>query len=183
MSAMKVSGDNKLIVEAARLGSRKAFGLLVEHHQEAVRRFFLSQTLGDQALSDDLAQETFVKAWTHMGQFRGASSVRTWLLRIAYNVLYDYHRGFRPTEDLTSPQTRARAEAAPEAGLLIDLKEALAVLNASERLCVTLQLMEGESIEHIADITGLNEGTVKSQLSRGKQKLAEWLRKNGYERE
>ena len=57
------------------------------------------------------------------------------------------------------------------------------MLNASERLCVTLQLMEGESIEHIANITGLNEGTVKSQLSRGKQKLAEWLRKNGYERE
>jgi len=160
---MKVSGDNKIIIEAARLGSRKAFGLLVEHHQEAVRRFFLSQTLGNKALSDDLAQETFVKAWTHISKFRGEASVQTWLLRIAYNVLYDYHRGYKPTEDLTSPQTRDREESAPEAGLLMDLKEALAVLNDSERLCITLQLMEGESIEHIADITGLNEGTVKSQ--------------------
>lgn len=180
---MKVSGDNKIIVEAARLGSRKAFGLLVEHHQEAVRRFFLSQTLGNKALSDDLAQETFVKAWTHISKFRGEASVQTWLLRIAYNVLYDYHRGYKPTEDLTSPQTRDREESAPEAGLLMDLKEALAVLNDSERLCITLQLMEGESIEHIADITGLNEGTVKSQLSRGKQKVAQWLKENGYERE
>lgn len=180
---MKVSGDNKIIVEAAKLGSRKAFGLLVKCHQETVRRFFLSQTLGNKALSDDLAQETFVKAWTHISKFRGEASVQTWLLRIAYNVLYDYHRGYKPTEDLTSPQTRDREESAPEAGLLMDLKEALAVLNDSERLCITLQLMEGESIEHIADITGLNEGTVKSQLSRGKQKVAQWLKENGYERE
>ncbi|MDD6438486.1 MAG: RNA polymerase sigma factor [Prevotella sp.] len=180
---MKVRGDNKIIVEAAKLGSRKAFGLLVKCHQEAVRRFFLSQTLGNKALSDDLAQETFVKAWTHISKFRGEASVQTWLLRIAYNVLYDYHRGYKPTEDLTSPQTRDREESAPEAGLLMDLKEALAVLNDSERLCITLQLMEGESIEHIADITGLNEGTVKSQLSRGKQKVAQWLKENGYERE
>ena len=180
---MKVSGDNKIIVEAAKLGSRKAFGLLVKCHQEAVRRFFLSQTLGNKALSDDLAQETFVKAWTHISKFRGEASVQTWLLRIAYNVLYDYHRGYKPTEDLTSPQTRDCEESAPEAGLLMDLKEALAVLNDSERLCITLQLMEGESIEHIADITGLNEGTVKSQLSRGKQKVAQWLKENGYERE
>ena len=43
--------------------------------------------------------------------------------------------------------------------------------------------MEGESIEHIADITGLNEGTVKSQLPIGKQKVAQWLKENGYERE
>lgn len=180
---MKVRGDNKIIVEAAKLGSRKAFGLLVKCHQEAVRRFFLSQTLGNKALSDDLAQETFVKAWTHISKFRGEASVQTWLLRIAYNVLYDYHRGYKPTEDLTSPQIRDCEESAPEAGLLMDLKEALAVLNDSERLCITLQLMEGESIEHIADITGLNEGTVKSQLSRGKQKVAQWLKENGYERE
>ena len=54
------------------------------------------------------------------------------------------------------------------------------MLSVSERTCITLQLMEGQPIEHIADITGLAQGTVKSHLFRGKQKLADYLRKNGY---
>lgn len=62
----------------------------------------------------------------------------------------------------------------------MDIYNALALLSENERLCVTLQLMEGESLEKIEEITGMAQGTVKSHLFRGKQKLATFLRKHGY---
>ena len=73
-------------------GNKRAFDQIVREYQSPVRRFFLNQTLGDEMLSDDLAQETFLKAYTHIGQYRGTSSLLTWLTRIAYNVFYDYRR-------------------------------------------------------------------------------------------
>lgn len=62
----------------------------------------------------------------------------------------------------------------------MDIYSAMAMLSDSERTCLTLQLMEGQPIDRIADITGLAQGTVKSHLFRGKQKLGDYLRKNGY---
>ncbi|MBP8757220.1 MAG: RNA polymerase sigma factor, partial [Prevotella sp.] len=50
-----------------------------------------------------------------------------------------------------------------------------------ERSCISLQLIEGQSIDKIAEITGMNQGTVKSHLSRGKQKLTNFLKQNGYD--
>ena len=63
----------------------------------------------------------------------------------------------------------------------MDLYDALRRLNPAERTCITLQLLDGYSIDKIADITGLAQGTVKSHLSRGKVKLATYLKKNGYD--
>ena len=63
----------------------------------------------------------------------------------------------------------------------IDYAKALQALNEQEQICVTLQLNEGQSIDDIAKITGMVAGTVKSNLSRGKHKLKEYLRHNGYE--
>ena len=70
---------------------------------------------------------------------------------------------------------------ASDGHLKMDLQQALSILGGNERTCIILQLMEGQPIEHIAEITGLAEGTVKSHLSRGKQKLATYLRENGYD--
>jgi RNA polymerase sigma-70 factor (ECF subfamily) len=64
----------------------------------------------------------------------------------------------------------------------MDLYAALALLKPDERTCITLQLIDGYDIAGIAKITGLKEGTVKSHLSRGKEKLATYLRQNGYDR-
>jgi len=61
------------------------------------------------------------------------------------------------------------------------LQDALAVLTGNERTCIVLQLMEGQQIDRIAAITGMAEGTIKSHLSRGKKKLAIYLRNNGYD--
>ena len=84
--------DISLATQVAVFGNKRAFDQLMREYQSPVRRFFLSQTLGDEMLSDDLAQDTFIKAYTHISQYRGTSSFLTWLTRIAYNVWYDHCR-------------------------------------------------------------------------------------------
>ena len=82
----------KLISQVALSDNRRAFARLVDAYQSTVRGFFLNLTAGDYALSDDLAQETFLKAYTNIRSFKGLSKFKTWLLRIAYNEFYSYVR-------------------------------------------------------------------------------------------
>lgn len=172
--------EMKLVNATRVLNDEKAFARLVHEYQSAVRRFFLSQTLGDRELSDDLAQDTFVKAYTRLNQFQGRSSFLTWLYRIAYNVFFDYTRSHRPTTDLETPAVERRESERRDTSVRIDINEALRLLNEQERTCVTLQLMEQQPLEKIAEITGLNINTVKSHVARGKKKMADYLRANGY---
>ena len=171
--------DISLVAQVAISGNRRAFDELVRRYQSPVRRFFLSQTLGDSQLSDDLAQDTFIKAYTNIRSFRGLASFQTWLMRIAYNVFYDYTRSKHQTEDVDAVPQRSASE---NSSLKMDLYAALALLKPDERACITLQLIDGYDIAGITKITGLKEGTVKSHLSRGKEKLATYLRQNGYDR-
>lgn len=64
----------------------------------------------------------------------------------------------------------------------MDILKALATLKPDERTCITLQLIDGQPIDKIAAITGIPQGTVKSHLHRGKEKLTTYLKDNGYER-
>ena len=89
---MALLSDIVLVTQVAVSGNRRAFDELVRRYQSPVRRFFLSQTMGDEQLSDDLAQDTFIKAYTNITSFRGLASFKTWLMRIAYNVWYDHTR-------------------------------------------------------------------------------------------
>lgn len=162
--------------------NKKAFDQLVRKYQSSVRRFFLNQTGGDQQLSDDLAQETFIKAYTHITNFKGISSFSTWLMRIAYNVFYDEVRSRKQTEDVDTTAVRNTSSSTAEAGLKLDIHAALALLKPDERTCITLQLIDGYPIDQISQITGMNENTVKSHLKRGKDKLAIYLKENGYGR-
>lgn len=170
--------DISLVAQVAISGNRRAFDELVRRYQSPVRRFFLHQTLGDSQLSDDLAQDTFLKAYTNIASFRGLASFQTWIMRIAYNVFYDYTRRNRPTEDVDVIPQRSGSD---NSSLKMDLYAALALLKPDERTCITLQLIDGYDIAGVAKITGLKEGTVKSHLSRGKEKLANYLRQNGYD--
>ena len=136
--------DISLVAQVAISGNRRAFDELVRRYQSPVRRFFLHQTLGDSQLSDDLAQDTFLKAYT----------------------------------DVDVIPQRSGSD---NSSLKMDLYAALALLKPDERTCITLQLIDGYDIAGIAKITGLKEGTVKSHLSRGKEKLANYLRQNGYD--
>lgn len=182
---MALLSDLSLVTQVAVFGNRRAFDKLVVKYQSPVRRFFLHLTGGDSQLSDDLAQDTFIKAYTHIGQFRGTSSFSTWLMRIAYNVFYDYCRkedGLRTT-DYGLNATNSPSSAIPHpSSVKMDIHSALAILKQEERMCITLQQIDGYAIDEIATITGMPTGTVKSHLSRGKEKLVNYLKQNGYER-
>jgi len=160
------------------------FDQIVRQYQSPVRRFLLNLTLGDEALSDDLAQDTFLKAYQNIDSFRGEASLQTWLMRIAYNVFYDYRRRHHE-ERLDAPEAShammsLRAQQ-PSASTAMDVRQALSMLREEERTCITLQMIDGEPIDHIADITGLPQNTVKSHLRRGKEKLKTFLIQNGYD--
>ena len=173
------AGELTLLTQVTVFHNRRAFGRLVEKYQSPIRRFFLNQTGGDGQLSDDLAQDTFVKAWLNISTFRGAANFSTWLYRIAYNVFYDYTRSHKITEEIDQA-VALRQVSSGDTALRLDLQQALSILSPAERSCITLQMMEGQPIDKISEITEMAEGTVKSHLSRGKQKLAMFLRKNGY---
>lgn len=177
---MKDNNDLSLVSQVAVYHNRAAFDRLVVKYQSPVRRFFLHQTLGDVQLSDDLAQDTFIKAYVNIGKFRGDSAFLTWLYRIAYNVLYDHHRRLRPTDDIDTSDAVRRNAYRTDHSLRLDVYDALRRLGDKERTCVTLQLVDGYPIDQIAEITGMAVGTVKSHLFRGKQKLTAFLRQNGY---
>ena len=171
--------DISLVAQVAVLGNQRAFDELVRRYQSPVRRFFQNLTLGDEQLSDDLAQDTFIKAYTNIASFRGLASFQTWIMRIAYNVFYDYTRSRHQTSDIDQVPERS-SQVNPT--LKMDIYAALALLKPDERTCITLQLIDGYDIAAIAKITQIKEGTVKSHLSRGKEKLANYLRQNGYDR-
>ena len=170
--------DISLVAQVAVLGNKRAFDELVRRYQSPVRRFFLHQTLGDEQLSDDLAQDTFIKAYVNIGKFKGLASFQTWLMRIAYNVFYDYTRSHKQAMDMDQVPERQGVQTNPT--LKMDIYHALALLKPDERTCVTLQMVDGYDIASIAKITEIKEGTVKSHLSRGKEKLANYLKQNGY---
>lgn len=175
--------DITLVTQVAVFGNKRAFDALLRKYQSQVRRFLLGLTAGDSQLADDLAQETFIKAYTNIGKFRGLSSFSTWIMRIAYNTHYDYLRTHHQTEDADTPAVAARSGGTTaDCALGMDILKALATLKPEERTCITLQLIEGQPIDKIASITGMTSGTVKSHLHRGKDKLTTYLKNNGYER-
>jgi RNA polymerase sigma-70 factor (ECF subfamily) len=172
--------DIALVTQVAVFHNKQAFDQLVRKYQSPVRRFFLNQTLGDEQLSDDLAQETFIKAYVNISKFRGMSSFSTWLMRIAYNVYYDNLRARKQTFDIEESSAVRQSANTGDSNIKMDIHAAMALLKADERTCITLQLIDGYSIDEISKITGIAENTVKSHLKRGKDKLTNYLRENGY---
>jgi len=140
---------------------------------------FLHLTLGDKMLSDDLAQDTFIKAWLHIDQYNGRSAFQTWLFSIGYRTFIDYCRSQHESEDIDEAFSLGKSDR--DIGLQMDMANALKQLKPIERTCVTLQVIEGLKTEDIAKVTELNANTVRSHIMRGKQKLAEYLKQNGYE--
>ena len=171
-----------LVAQVVVFRNTRAFDQLVKKYQSPVRRFFLNLTCGDNELSDDLAQDTFIKAYTNLASFKNLSSFSTWLYRIAYNVFYDYLRSRKETADLDTREVDTRWNTSQDdVGQQMDVYRALATLKEMERTCITLFYMEDQSIEKIAGITGCPAGTVKSHLSRAKEKMATYLKQNGYD--
>lgn len=179
---MNQLNDISLVAQVVVFKNTRAFDQLVQKYQSPIRRFFLHQTCGDSELSDDLAQDTFIKAYTSIATFKNLSSFSTWLYRVAYNVFYDYIRSRKETADLDTREVDAmNSTEQKNVGQQMDVYQSLKMLKETERTCITLFYMEDVSIDKIAGITGLPMGTVKSHLSRGKEKLATYLKQNGYD--
>jgi len=172
-----MSDDEVALVAAVRDGSELAFNTLVDRHQQAVR-MFLRRVLGNESDADDLAQETFLAAWTQARSFRGDASVRTWLCAIAWRKAKGAQRSWargrsRDTEHHRYRSNDAVVNASVEDRLAV--KRALLALPFEQRAAVTLCLVCGFSHSEAAAILGAALGTVKSHVLRGRDRLREAL--------
>lgn len=152
----------------------KAFAHLVEAWSGRIRKFLLMQTGGDGEVSDDLAQETFIKVWDRLPDLRQANRFPGWIYRIAYNAWMDYIRLRRLSEPIgkvSVPDGSGAGDRVERQDLHMTLLKALDRLNDQERTTVTLFYLSELSIKEIMEVTGLAEGTVKSHLARGRAKL------------
>ena len=168
----------RLLSQCALADNRDAFGRLVEAYQPRVRRFLLNLTTGDEMLTDDLAQDTFIKAYVGIRSFKGLSSFGTWLYRIAYNEFYNHTRRHHEehVEDIA-----AMGEASTATGDAIDatmtVQEALSRLGENERAAVTLFYIEDQPLKQVAKILQMPEGSVKSLIYRAKGKMKQFIDK------
>lgn len=165
------------LVQRARSGDVGAFGELVRRHQSAVRRQLRRLTKGDTMLADDLAQDSFVQAWTGLAGFRGEARFSTWLYRIAYHRFLMHARSVRdelPLADEGLPALEAAAEEA-DLALHVDIDRAISRLPEAERVAIEHCFRLDLSHEEAAVVLGVPLGTLKSQVARGKARLRDWL--------
>jgi RNA polymerase sigma-70 factor (ECF subfamily) len=162
------------LTRQAALGDQAAFARLVRQHQSRLRGFLRRLTRGDASLADDLAQESFLEAWTKLAQFRGEGSFAGWLLRIAWTryLMAARRRKLEPLEETDgSGVTPEWQNAAANPDLRLDLESAMRRLSPGERAALTLCYAQGFSSGEAAGILEMPTGTLKSHIARGRAKL------------
>jgi RNA polymerase sigma-70 factor (ECF subfamily) len=164
--------DAELVVRVVAGRDAAAFGSLVTRHQSRVRNW-LRQLTRDATRADDLAQETFIRAWERIRTLRDPTKFSSWLMSIAYTGFLQEHRK-------RAGEGRLRATVALEPGVTehpepsgaeLDVAKLLTVLSDEERAAMTLCYAQGMSHNEVADVTGWPLGTVKSHIARGKAKI------------
>lgn len=180
-----------LLVEQVRAGDKRAFGLLVEKYRRKIVRL-ISRMVRDPDEMEDVAQETFIKAYRALPQFRGEAAFYTWLYRIAVNTAKNHlvsRRKDLPTvsaqavNDEDEPDDRLMAQdiGTPESELIskqvaIAVNQAVDALPEELRQAITLREIEGLSYEEIAESMGCPIGTVRSRIFRAREAIAAKLR-------
>lgn len=154
---------------------KQQFIQYVESNQKAVRRFLTALCCGDAALADDLAQDTFVKAFLSYDSFREDSKFSTWIYRIAYNTFVSHRRSIRSSEPLEEAEMNRSNDRADSGFEYQELHMALASLSEKERSAILLHYMQGYAVNEIAEINGSSPEAVRQQLSRGRQHLKHLL--------
>jgi RNA polymerase sigma factor (sigma-70 family) len=168
--------DADLVARVLVDDDQHAFGELVRRHQSTVRGLLRQLTRTDLALADDLAQETFLRAYKNICKFRGEARFSTWLYSIAYNCFREDAR--RRKELVGIDEARLQAEQDPQtvdAGLKHDLMHALSLLPLHERTAVVLCCQNGLSHDEAARVLDIPLGTVKTNVLRGREKLKRTL--------
>jgi RNA polymerase sigma-70 factor (ECF subfamily) len=191
---MSAADADRALVERAQQGDTRAFEMLVVKYQRRIERL-ISRMVRDADLVQDVAQETFIRAYRALPQFRGESAFYTWLYRIAVNtakkalvemkrdpVLTESSRSRVAEDDETYRVDNELSDGeTPEA--LLASKEIAATVNAAIdalsddlRQAITLREIEGLSYEEIADVMNCPIGTVRSRIFRAREAIATRLR-------
>ncbi|MBQ1410328.1 MAG: sigma-70 family RNA polymerase sigma factor [Oscillospiraceae bacterium] len=188
--------DEKKIIEQVLAGDNNAFGTLVERYQDRVYNLAL-RMCGNPDDAFDLAQEAFFRAWRGLSGFQQEASFSTWLFRLTSNVCLDWLRARkrRPTVSLTTADDEGEAlqleiadpgkspeeilEAAEDRAALT---RAMNELPVEYRQILTMRAINDMSYAAIAETLQIQEGTVKSRLSRARLALRDLLLKNGNKR-
>jgi RNA polymerase sigma-70 factor (ECF subfamily) len=166
------------LIQQAQRGDRNAFAELVYRHREGVV-MMVYRMVGDAHLAEDVAQDTFIRAWNGLPRYKPVSPFRNWLLRIASNRTMDLLRKERETydiEDLSIPS----AANGPEAEALgseraSQVQLAIMKLPAASRVVLILREYQELSYQEIAALLNIPKGTVMSRLNYARKKLQQAL--------
>jgi RNA polymerase sigma-70 factor (ECF subfamily) len=178
------------LVRRAQRGDLKAYDELVQRYQERIYATVYHMTSNHED-ANDLAQDSFIKAYQALKSFKGGSSFYTWLYRIAVNKTINFLKQRRNKHHLSLNDLDFNAEHDPDLVALISdktpsrdaglaelqkkLNEALLKLSEPHRMVVVLHDVQGVSHEEIAEIAGCNIGTVRSRLFYARQQLQGYL--------
>jgi len=178
--------SESILVNRAKAGDTRAFEALVNQHARYVYTL-TNRLLSDAQEAEDLAQETFIRAWRSIDKFRGDSQFRTWLYRIATNLCYNRLPKLKQELAALDPDDAGSAagmlsDKAPRAEQQViraeqqaELKDVIDTLPESYRLLVVLRHVQDLSYAEIAQITDLPLGTVKTGIFRARKMLKERL--------
>lgn len=171
---MAERSDEELL-EAFIAGDDSAFESLTRRHEDRIFALAFRMT-GNRADALDATQDAFIAAFRNARSFKGAAAFSTWLYRIGINTCTDLLRRRKrlvPTEEIEPVGNPTRVE--ETVSLRLDLARALEQLTPDHREAVLMHDLGGLPYEDIAALTGVQLGTVKSRISRGRKHLAELL--------
>lgn len=181
------------VIQAVLDGDVNAYEALVKEYEKNVYNLALRMT-GNSEDAYDMSQEAFIKAYNSLGAFRGESKFSVWLYRIVSNVCLDFLRSKnrKPTVSLSVENDDGdeveldiadesnSPELVLERGLTRDaVRRGLAALPDDHREILLLREIQGLSYDEIAEVLGLEAGTVKSRIFRARKKLCSFLLKDG----
>lgn len=155
--------------------TREQFISHVEGTQKAFRRFLVALCCGDTELADDIAQETYIKAYLSCDDIKNPDKFNAWVFRIGYNTFISNRRSVKTFADYDEARSLSSDITSDSAFRYQDHYAALNRLPGKERTSVLLHYMEGYSIKEIAQILEASTDAVKQYLSRGRNHLRNLL--------
>ena len=173
--------DQALIERVVSTNCHDSFGILVERYQSDLRYSLRQMTGWNEALADDLAQETFIQVFKSLKSYQGTAKFSSWLYRIAYNQMVSHFRLARnrevgASEELLASQLeQVDSSSTSELDLHRDLAEAMKALPTNQRMAIHLHLHRQLTHAEISTIMGIPLGTAKTLINRGKTTLRDLL--------
>ncbi len=179
---MTIKDNDLILISQVKLfDNHKAFEKIVLKYQSQIRRLFMNLTLRNKDLSNDLAQEAFIKAYLNIHSFKGTSKFSTWLYRIAYNIFLDYRKTNYRTFVDTLPENNISYAYEDKYQNEDGIELILHILRNEERDAIILSYIEEVTHKEISSIMNIPIGTVKTHIKRGREKILKHLTSTAYE--